>query len=84
MVQIGLRKDVFDGESRQEIIIYRRGDVGLTLTLNNSLSTYYVPGIVLKAGGAKRTKGLLCLASWSLYMAKITMTIQGDDTTRNP
>lgn len=58
---------------RRVLFMYMRGDVGLTLTLNNSLSTYYVPGIVLKAGGAK-----------SLYMAKITMTIQGDGTTRMP
>lgn len=54
MTSAALRKDGFDGESRQEIIIYVRGNVCLTLTVNTLLSTIlYVPGIVLKAGDAK-------------------------------
>lgn len=58
MIRAALRKDRFDGESKQEIIIYVRGNVGPTLTLSNLWSTYYIPGIVLKAGDAKRKIGL--------------------------
>lgn len=58
MIRAALSKDGFDGESRQDIIIYVRGEGGLILTLSNVLSTYYVPGIALKAEDTKRTKGL--------------------------
>lgn len=55
MIRATLRKDGFDGESRWgRLLFYVRRDV--SLTLNNLLSTYYVPGIVLKAGNAKRTR----------------------------
>lgn len=58
MIGTALSKNRFNGESRQEVIIYRRGKVSLVLTLSQVLSTFYVPGMVLKAENAKRTKGL--------------------------
>ena len=57
MIRAALGKDGFDGESWREIIDVI-GNVGPALTLNNLLSTYYVSVIKLKAGDAKRTKGL--------------------------
>lgn len=55
---------------------------GSNFSINNLLSTNYVPGIVLKAGDAKRIRGLLCPAPWNSQMVKMTITIQCDDTTR--
>lgn len=63
-------------------MVCMRGNVGLTLTLNNLLSTHSVPGFVLKAGGTKRTKGLLCPAPGSSEIVKMTITTQCDDPTR--
>lgn len=57
MIRAALGKDGFDRESRREIMDVI-GNVGPALTLNNLLSTYYVPVIKLNAGDAKRTKAL--------------------------
>lgn len=53
MISAALRKDGLDGQSNQEIIIYTGGNVGMTLTLNNLLRIYCVPGVVLNTGDAE-------------------------------
>ena len=62
MIRAALGKDGFDRESRWEITGVR-DTVGLILTL--LLSTYYVPGIKLKAEVQRGQKNCLCPAPQS-------------------